>query len=58
VSAVFLTAKGAKTANKKAKAYIAKGYTDKGTAKEPAIDGSPAWQEVASKDIDGEFKDE
>lgn len=40
------------------KAYIAKGYTDKGTAKEPAIDGSPAWQEVASKDIDGEFKDE
>lgn len=40
------------------KAYIGKGYTDQGTAKEPAIDGSPSWQEVATKDIDGEFEDE
>lgn len=39
------------------KAYIGKGYTDHGTAKDPAIDGSPSWQEVASKDIDGEFRE-
>lgn len=30
------------------KAYIGKGYTDKGTARDTAIDGSPAWQEIAS----------
>jgi len=30
------------------KAYIAKGYGDHGTAKNPAADGSPSWQEVAS----------
>lgn len=30
------------------KAYIAKGYGDHGTAKKPAADGSPSWQEVAS----------
>lgn len=29
------------------KKVIGKGYTDKGTAKNPAIDGSPSWQEVA-----------
>lgn len=29
------------------KAYIAKGYGDQGTAKNPAADGSPSWQEVA-----------
>jgi len=29
------------------KAYIAKGYGDHGTAKNPAADGSPSWQEVA-----------
>lgn len=28
--------------------YIGKGYRDKGTAKNPAEDGSPSWQEVAS----------
>jgi hypothetical protein len=27
--------------------YIGKGYTDKGTARKPHLDGSPAWQEVA-----------
>jgi len=32
----------------KPKAYIGKGYTDKGTARNPAKDGSPTWQEVAS----------
>jgi hypothetical protein len=30
------------------KAYIGKGYSDKGTAKKPWLDGSPSWQEVAS----------
>ena len=29
------------------KAYIGKGYTDKGTARKPELDGSPSWQEVA-----------
>lgn len=29
------------------KAYIGKGYTDKGTARDPAFDGSPSWQAVA-----------
>jgi len=29
-------------------AYIGKGYRDKGTAKIPAEDGSPSWQEVAA----------
>lgn len=29
-------------------AYIGKGYRDKGTAKNPAEDGSPSWQEVAA----------
>jgi hypothetical protein len=28
------------------KLYIGKGYTDKGTARNPALDGSPPWQEV------------
>lgn len=37
--------------------YIGKGYADHGTARDPAIDGSPSWQEVASSDIDGEFQD-
>ena len=29
------------------KAFIGKGYGDHGTAKNPAFDGSPSWQEVA-----------
>lgn len=29
------------------KAYIGKGYTDKGTARKPEQDNSPSWQEVA-----------
>lgn len=29
--------------------YIGKGYRDKGTAKNPAVDGSPSWQEIASQ---------
>jgi len=29
------------------KGYIGKGYTDKGTARKPELDGSPSWQEVA-----------
>jgi hypothetical protein len=32
-------------------AYIGVGYRDKGTAKNPAYDGSPSWQEVASSII-------
>lgn len=30
------------------KRYIGVGYRDKGTAREPHLDGSPRWQEVAS----------
>jgi hypothetical protein len=40
------------------KAYIGKGYTDKGSAKDPAKDGSPSWQEVAQKDLDGEYSED
>lgn len=29
--------------------YIGKGYTDKGTARKPHIDGSPSWQDVATR---------
>lgn len=29
------------------KGYIGKGYTDKGTARKPELDGSPPWQDVA-----------
>lgn len=29
------------------KGRIGKGYSDKGTARNPAVDGSPSWQEVA-----------
>lgn len=32
--------------------YIGIGYRDKGTAKQPWIDGSPSWQEVASVPIE------
>lgn len=32
-------------------AYIGKGYRDKGTAKKPAFDGSPSWQEVAQSRV-------
>lgn len=38
---------GTETCRLPQKAYIGKGYTDKGTAKQPQIDGSPSWQEVA-----------
>jgi hypothetical protein len=31
------------------KRIIGIGYRDKGTARDPAIDGSPSWQEVASQ---------
>jgi len=31
-----------------AKAYIGIGYKDKGSRREPALDGSPKWQEVAT----------
>lgn len=41
----------------KPKAYIGKGYSDQGTAKVPSIDNSPSWQEVASKDLDGEWSE-
>lgn len=34
------------------KAYIGKGYTDKGTARNPAYDGSPTWQEIASSNVE------
>jgi hypothetical protein len=35
---------------KEQKAYISKGYTDKGTKKDPATHGSPSWQEVSKSD--------
>jgi hypothetical protein len=50
--------KGTLNKNIPPKVRIGKGYTDKGTARDPAIDGSPSWQEVANSDIDGEFKDD
>lgn len=34
------------------KAYIGKGYTDKGTARDPAVDGNPSWQEIASSFVE------
>jgi len=39
--------KGVLTKELPPKSYIGKGYRDKGTAKEPAQDGSPRWQDVA-----------
>lgn len=36
------------------KAYVGKGYTDKGTARNPAKDGSPSWQEVAQAYVEVE----
>jgi len=39
---------GIPTSQTKPKAYIGKGYTDKGTARDPSYDGSPSWQEVAN----------
>lgn len=37
--------------------YIGVGYKDKGTARDPAWDGSPRWQDVASKEVvDGRVK--
>lgn len=38
----------------KPKAYIGKGYTDQGTARNAAKDGSPSWQEVASSHVSGD----
>jgi hypothetical protein len=35
--------------------YIGKGYTDKGTARKPHLDNSPAWQDVASRIKYGEL---
>lgn len=32
------------------KKFIGKGYTDKGTRRDPGYDGSPTWQEVAASD--------
>jgi len=34
------------------KKVIAKGYTDKGSARNLAVDGSPKWQEIALADVD------
>lgn len=33
------------------KLYVGKGYTDKGTARKPHLDGSPRWQDVAMSEI-------
>jgi hypothetical protein len=37
--------------------YIGIGYRDKGSAKQPHLDGSPSWQEIASSNIE-DFTDE
>lgn len=42
----------------KPKAYIGKGYTDQGTARNAAKDNSPSWQEVAMHRTAGELDDE
>lgn len=34
------------------KRRIGKGYTDQGSARDPALDGSPSWQEVASSTVE------
>lgn len=41
---------GVNTKQLKPERYIGIGYRDKGTAKIPAEDGSPSWQEVAQSD--------
>lgn len=33
------------------KKYIGKGYGDKGTLRNPAVDGSPAWQDIACSTV-------
>lgn len=40
------------------KAYIGKGYTDQGTARDPAYDGSPSWQEITAAHIGEEANGE
>lgn len=42
-----------------AKAYIGIGYKDKGSRREPALDGSPKWQEVATyhANLEAELED-
>jgi len=42
----------------KPKAYIGKGYTDQGTARNAARDNSPSWQEVAMHRTAGEEDEE
>lgn len=42
------TSAGTPTNRLPAKKVIGKGYGDHGTAKNPALDGSPSWQEVAT----------
>lgn len=39
--------------------FIGKGYRDKGTAKNTAVDGSPSWQDVAqsNRNLDQELKE-
>jgi hypothetical protein len=48
-SVVLITSKplGVITKNLPPERYIGIGYRDKGTAKNPAVDGSPSWQEIA-----------
>lgn len=47
----LLRSSGIETKKLPPKLYIGKGYSDKGTARNPAIDGSPSWQQIAMKDI-------
>lgn len=47
----LLRSTGIETKKLPPKLYIGKGYSDKGTARNPAIDGNPSWQQVAIKDV-------
>ena len=47
----LLKSSGIETRKLPPKLYIGKGYSDKGTARDPAIDGSPRWQDVAMSEV-------
>lgn len=59
-SVVLITSKplGVSTKTLPPERYIGIGYRDKGTAKNPAVDGSPSWQEIAQSNhkLDLEIK--
>jgi len=46
------TTQGVERSRLPTKKVIGKGYTDKGSARNRAVDGSPTWQELATADLD------